>query len=269
VEIKRTQRNLGAVPMDLSAFTKGKGKGDPSKTCNNCGKPGHFAANCWNTKSGGKAKKGDSKGKGSKNQQSQPQPSKFDGECNYCKKKGRKSKDCRKKAADGKSGRPLNAIEDKKEISVDGIFLNAVELNSLRIPAQEGTKVSIGVDTCAGVTVWPEDLLPIVPTVPTPESIAGYTYSSAGKDSEPIRDLGQRQYHLSVDGMSKNIKVRVARVRRPLLAVSEMTRAGHDVRFLASDQAYAVRKETGEMTKFHLRRGVYELDVEVRPSSVN
>jgi hypothetical protein len=168
-----------------------------------------------------------------------------------------------------KDGKPLNAVETADAPQVDAIYLNMVEKG----PAKEinefesGRKVSIGVDTCAGVTVWPEHLCSEYPTAPTPESISGYTYSSAGAGSEPIRDLGQRVYALNVDGSQRNLKVRVAKVRRPLMAVSEMTAAGHDVHFLANGTAFAKHTQTGKKTEFHLRRGIYEMDAVVLPKT--
>ena len=40
-----------------------------------------------------------------------PPPPKFDGECSYCKKKGHKRKDCRKRIADEKKKKGANSLE--------------------------------------------------------------------------------------------------------------------------------------------------------------
>ena len=77
---------------------------------------------------------------------------------------------------------------------------------------------------------------------------------------------GERQLNLqTADGKVRGAKVQVADVRKPLMSVAEMVDAGQDVHFLASGQAYAVHKATGEVTQFTRRKNVFELDVEVKP----
>ena len=71
-----------------------------------------------------------------------------------------------------------------------------------------------------------------------------------------------------VDGAPRQMRSHVAAVRKPLLSVSEMCSAGHDVHFLRDGTGYAVHK-TGEITNFVCRNGVYEMDVVVEPWSGN
>lgn len=61
--------------------------------------------------------------------------------------------------------------------------------------------------------------------------------------------------------------MQVAAVRKPLLAVSEMCDAGHDVHFLHTGEAYSVLRETGEVTALVHRTGVCEIDAVVLPWS--
>ena len=61
--------------------------------------------------------------------------------------------------------------------------------------------------------------------------------------------------------------MQVAAVRKPLLSVSEMCDAGHDVHFLATGQAYALHRATGELTQFERRKGVFEIVARVLPYS--
>ena len=91
-------------------------------------------------------------------------------------------------------------------------------------------------------------------------------YCSAGKGAKHIVNEGDRQLHLeTAGGRVRGAKVQVADVRKPLMSVAEMVDAGQDVHFLASGQAYAVHKASGEVTQFTRRKNVFELDVEVKP----
>ena len=103
--------------------------------------------------------------------------------------------------------------------------------------------VKIGVDSGAGVTVWPKDLCDDYPLKATPESRAGLEYVPAGKGSRGIVDLGERTYDLTdTSGQNLSMKVHVCDVRKPLLSVAEMNDMGLDVHFYADSQkgAYAV-----------------------------
>ena len=158
----------------------------------------------------------------------------------------------------------------------DGKVIEGLALNSLSVcmvarradsPQTSSTSVSIGVDSCAGLTVWPESLCDDVDTVPTVESRRGDSYFQAGEGQPRLANLGQRKYELQTsDGRSRQIKVTVAKVRRPLLAVSEMVDAGHRVVFEAKG-AYAEHTATGRRTTLVRRNGIYEMEVKVRPGN--
>ena len=78
---------------------------------------------------------------------------------------------------------------------------------------------------------------------------------------------GERKVQLIVDKELAGVRVQVAGVRKPLLSVADMNDAGHDVFFLANGEAYSVHRETGRVTNFARRKGVFEIDAEVPPYS--
>ena len=127
--------------------------------------------------------------------------------------------------------------------------------------------VRIGVDSGAGVSVWPKDLCKDYPTKQTEASRKGVKYSAAGVGSAAIVNEGERRIELETNGNRRGVRVQVAAVRKPLVAVSAMCDAGHDVHFLASGEAYAVRRETGEVTEFERQKGVFEIVARVLPYS--
>lgn len=127
--------------------------------------------------------------------------------------------------------------------------------------------VTIGIDSGAGVSVWPKELCKDYPTRETKESKAKVVYSGAGSTSEPIVNEGERRIRLEVDGDVRGARVQVAAVRKPLLSVSEMCDAGHDVHFFHTGEAYCVHRETGKIMTFTRRKGVFEIDAMVPPYS--
>ena len=271
MRVKRFQSQShedGSAPMDVGAFDKSeKGGGKHNKTesraCHTCGKKGHLSKDCWHNKTGkGSGGKGGGKATNKKGSGKAAGNNKFSGDCNWCGKKGHKASECRAKA-DGKpkTAKQVNAVEgegDDKELG--GLSLNALELSSV----ETSEKIRVGIDSGAALSVWPKDLCNHVKTEPTAASRKGTTYMPAGKNCTPIKDLGQRNYRLkTTGGAMRQLKVTVADVRKPLLAVSEMTDAGHDVHFLANGRAYATHAGTGQETKFVRRNGIYELEIEV------
>ena len=132
-----------------------------------------------------------------------------------------------------------------------------------------GSRVRIGVDSCAGVTVWPTELHPEYPTEETADSRAGFTYLPAGAGSAGLQDRGRRIYHLrNQEGQNLEMKVHVADVRKPLLSVAEMNDVGLDVHFYADGRgAYAQSTRTGEVMRLQRVDNVFEFEAEVLPAS--
>ena len=61
------------------------------------------------------------------------------------------------------------------------------------------------------------------------------------------------------------MKVRVAKVRKPLLSVAEMCDGGFDVSFMANGIAWAVHKDTGERVPITRRGKIFEFEVAIAP----
>ena len=283
-----TQQAQGAVPMEIGGFQQKK----KELVCFACGKKGHVKADCW-------SQKGDSNGKGSK---ANPAAGKGKGKgqskskggakakakgkmtdvvCHRCGKTGHMRAECRSKWHT--DGRALNAVDDgegadaRPEIS--GLMLCAVErppgigpeesdevLCAVEQPPgiESDRVVRIGVDSGAGVSVWPKELCDDYPTKQTHASMAGVSYSSAASGTSRILNEGERIVQLNVCGSKRGARMQVARVRKPLLSVAEMNDAGHDVYFLSGqDGAYSRHRKTGLVTKFFRRNGVFEIDARV------
>lgn len=279
VDLLRTQKFMpGGDAMDIGAFNVADAK------CHNCGKKGHLAASCWSggsssSNKGGKGGKGKGKGKnkgkkGGKANSTTPSPTavateKFQGECSFCGIWGHKRAQCRKLA----SKKQVNSVEYEGAVEGAGAVIDALTLNSvsttidaLDLSAMDSTrKVRIGIDSGAGATVWPTHLYPDVPTVQDGKS--GRQYYPAGKDQPSISDRGRRDYQLKdCSGQRRELKARVADVRKPLLAVSEMNDAGHHVLFYADGRgAFAEHAKTGKKTQLERSNGIFELVCDVMP----
>ena len=242
-----------------------KSERNSERKCHNCGKPGHFAKDCRSPKKDNRSQAASSSDK--------PK------ECFRCGKTGHVKKDCR--SSRHKDGRALNSAEEpEQEIEVSGLVSLSMlskfqkQSSSASVPMNslnEGPrKVSIGVDSGAGVTIWPKSLCSDYPTRASEASKAGVQYAGAGAGSRAIKNEGERVMKLQLAGGDQRaMRTAVGEVRKPLLAVSGMVDAGHDVHFLASGESFAVHKETGTITKFVRRRGVFEIDAVVPEFSGN
>ena len=122
--------------------------------------------------------------------------------------------------------------------------------------------VAIGIDSGAAVTVWPSGWNKDYPLQKTQKT--GTKYATAGAGAAAVVNEGERTLIMKThDGTRRGAKVQVANVRKPLMSVADMVDAGQDIHFLASGQSYALHRETGQVTYFQRRRGVFELDVQV------
>ena len=261
-----------------------------SGTCWVCGKAGHKSHECWH---------GDGK---TTKPPAPPQPHRaaargaaaFPGKCNKCGKFGHKAMDCKSSAGSSSQPpgvkRPRTRDQNSMDLSelqssiaelssqcaalvrerggaaqLSNIMLASVGSSSLHAVGP-GRSVTIGVDSGAELSVWPEDLYDDVETKPTPESIAGVRYWGAGDREQPsIPDKGKRCYELSVNGEARKMTARVAPVRKALLAVCDLNDRGHNVHFMADGRAWAEHATTGARTPFTRRGGRYEIEALVAP----
>ena len=297
VDIKMAQQHL-ATPMEIGALMgksgkgrgqakglrnpeeKGKsgkgverhhgGKGDKQQqvVCYLCGKPGHKASECWSgtTKGKGKGTKNGGTNSSSKGQRF------FEGNCGFCGKYGHMKRDCRKLQA-SKGGKPAHSLEAGgsaqgreqsnavNEPAAEPTFLSCLDLCALEVGKESSKSVRIGVDSCAGVSVWPENLHP-KKMIQTPESKSGLCYQGAGSQHE-VRDLGARTYFLETPAGIHGINVRVANVRKPLLSVGDLNDHGFSVHFIAGGPAYMEKTTTKQRINLQRRNNVFELNATV------
>ena len=91
----------------------------------------------------------------------------------------------------------------------------------------EATLDSGAADCVCGLEDFPEEML----TEPT-EQMADVQYICA--DGGKIPNLGSKTVHgLTTQGEKMSVKFQVTQVKRPLIAVSKLTEAGHDVNLRA------------------------------------
>ena len=123
--------------------------------------------------------------------------------------------------------------------------------------------VDIGVDSGAGVTVWPEGWDTDYPLEATAASLSNTCYYPAGRGSS-IKDLGNRSLRCKVAGREMGIRAHICEVRKPLLSVSESVDAGHRVVF-DKPVSYIEHKATGVKTPLKRQNGVFTLALDVQP----
>ena len=101
------------------------------------------------------------------------------------------------------------------------------------------------------------------------EQMAAAQYICA--DGGKIPNLGSKTVHgLTTQGEKMSVKLQVTQVKRPLIAVSKLTEAGHDVNLHA--KGGTIRNQaSGKVTRVRKADGVYVLDIWVRsaPTSLS
>ena len=303
-EILGTKKYLNMSRGDVGAIGKGKkggGKGGGTKgeitikfagECFLCGKPGHRKADCWHKDSATAKAKAKPKAK------PKPRPSPgggkpFTGKCDHCGIQGHKKSECRKlKAEQGAAASSsggdergpkrkrtdISAIEEQLaalNLSIQTLkdSGNLGSLSISNVDAEIGAvgssgDVLIGLDSGAEVTVWPPELHPGVPTEPSIQSRSGVKYFGPGdKDGPTLVNEGMRKYDLDFDGVRRQARVNVVKVRRPLLALCDLFDHGHDIHFTKAKGCWAEHRETGETINITRNGGKYEMRARVMNSA--
>ena len=142
------------------------------------------------------------------------------------------------------------------------------------LPLQEGApkmkpefdgyvKVQLAIDSGAAASVMPERLLHGHTVVAGEAAQRGTHYLAA--DGGRIPNLGETELGFVTKEKHRcRIKFQVAAVKRPLLAVSTLTKAGNDVLF-NSDGGTITNRSTKRVIHFRKSDGIYVLDVLMAP----
>ena len=133
-------------------------------------------------------------------------------------------------------------------------------------------KVRFTVDSGAGETVMNKDELPGIEVVPSAGSRRGQHYVTAS--DERIANEGEQKFigrvsawnmmengqWTKTDEVSKGVKVQIADISHPLMAVKSLCLAKHRVIF-DEDGSYAQHKQTGEVIEITEEKGEYVLEM--------
>ena len=271
-------------PMDIGSLAKGKGegkkgggkgkkggkdgKGKGKSTCHNCGKPGHYARDCWEQQrqdhAGGATK---SEGKG------------FQGYCSFCWKWGHKEVDCRSKQkgkgkGEGKNANSLDTTEQAQPAGTPSTAadLGGLELCSLSHPGheelcsmeEEYTEVEATLDSGAAICIMPKEMCGDYPIMESEASRAGVSYTAVG--GQQIHDEGDRVLNAKVGGAGnyRSVRCKVGRVRKMLLAAAKIVNKGHTIVLSNKHPCGIYDDNTGEFMKAWEKNGVYVTKMLVR-----
>ena len=126
------------------------------------------------------------------------------------------------------------------------------------------TMVEVAVDSGAAASVMPESFLPDHPVRPSEGSVSGVHYLAANGGRIPNQGQMTLEF-LTRERHKGRIAFQVADVKRPLLAVSTLTKAGYDVTFGANG-GQVVNRESGKQMSFAKRDGIYVLELLIAPA---
>ena len=120
-------------------------------------------------------------------------------------------------------------------------------------------KISAVADSGAEVNALPEDEVPFIPLTESEASKVGKVFRGAGGQRIPAK--GKRVMHArTAEGQSRRVTWEVCPVRRPLLSVAKMTKAGNVV-LLDERRPRIINTRTGEVTALRRERNVFMVDM--------
>ena len=161
----------------------------------------------------------------------------------------------------------LSQLTVDDRVSLGAVSVETIEKHIGAI-SENTSKISIGVDSGAEISVWPLTLRSEIPLQPTEESKQGVAYWAPGDLKSPsIRNLGTREYLLKAAGQSMSHRPTICEVRRPLMSVAALNDNGWDVHFMAKNGSWAEHVQSETFLNFIRRGGRFELDVEIDETS--
>ena len=123
-------------------------------------------------------------------------------------------------------------------------------------------KISAVVDSGAEANALPENMMQWIPLLPSSASKSGKIFR--GAEGDPIPARGDRSVTgLTEEGQSRRMVWEVCPVRRPLLSVAKITKAGNQV-YWGEDKAFVKNNKTGQITNLRRERNVWMFDLWVK-----
>ena len=137
------------------------------------------------------------------------------------------------------------------------------ELNALD---NHSRTLVLTIDSGASENVIGQHVVPECPTRPSAGSRAGVTYVAANGMQMPNR--GEKRVKVKTkEGCCCELKMQVTDVRKPLMSVSKICDAGHQVTFTSAG-GEIMEIGTGKVTRFDRVDDVYRLEVELPEATV-
>ena len=143
------------------------------------------------------------------------------------------------------------------------VLLNLDEKDKSKVKPM---KQKLTIDSGASRYVMPTDWYPEYKAMESEEQKAGVRYVAA--DGKIIHDEGCKVLNVVLeDGQERTMKFNLAKVTKPLAAVSQICKAGHRVvmDLEGSEGSFIENKKTGERTAIYMDNGVFVMDVWVSP----
>ena len=301
INIRRTQLAFSVQPMEVDGLqTKGgpkggglrggggrkgdgKGGGGRGPKCFNCGAFGHLSRNCPKPPKkppggggGGQSSSGGGKG-GPYGGGSGPAGSGgANDKCFKCGGRGHKAAQCPSPSskihelAEGNEEEHEHAHADDQEpqgeYECGGIFLCPLDVAGLEV-RPTGSGLTIGVDSCAAVSVLPRALYTDRPI--SKDQQTGTRYMAA--NGSAIVDEGCRTLYgtFSRGGPTTGARFRVADVSRPLMSIADMLDRGNKVIFERDRNgvnASRVVTSTGATIPISERKRTFEISMHLGKS---
>ena len=169
-------------------------------------------------------------------------------------RKSRNRQQCsRRRGCSDKRGTVLGSLWDDD----NDMFLGQVADDRNR---KGMVKISAVVDSGAEANALPENMMQWIPLEPSSAFKVREDLPRRWRRSHPC---SRREAGRTEEGQSRRIVWEVCPVKRPLLSVAEVTKAGNQV-YLGEDKAFVKNNKTGQITNLRRERNVWMLDLWVK-----